>query len=81
MYIMNIGHQTIMFMPHATLSISNSLHNQCMNLFNLPEKYRISILDGGEDTCVLVKGWEVFSVHNIRRANVVGFDHVIMRLQ
>jgi hypothetical protein len=37
---------------HATLSISNSLHNQCMNLIHLPEKYRISILDCGSDTCV-----------------------------
>jgi hypothetical protein len=38
---------------HATLSISNSLHNKCMNLLHLPEKYHISILDGGADTCVL----------------------------
>jgi preprotein translocase subunit SecA len=38
---------------HATLSISNSLHNKCMNLLHLPGKYRISILDGGADTCVL----------------------------
>jgi prenyltransferase beta subunit len=38
---------------HATLSISNCLHNKCMNLLHLPEKYRISILDGGADTCVL----------------------------
>jgi hypothetical protein len=38
---------------HTTLSISNSLHNKCMNLLHLPEKYRISILDGGTDTCVL----------------------------
>jgi phosphoserine aminotransferase len=37
---------------HATLSISNSLHNKCMNLLNLPDKYHISILDGGTDTCV-----------------------------
>jgi hypothetical protein len=60
---------------HATLSISNSLHNKCMNLLHLPEKYHISILDGGADTCVLGQGWEVLSVHNTRRANVVGFDH------
>jgi hypothetical protein len=63
---------------HATLSISNSLHNECMNLLHLPEKYHISIfsiLDGGADTCVLGQGWEVLSVHNTRRANVVGFDH------
>jgi phosphoserine aminotransferase len=41
---------------HATLSISNSLHNKCMNLLHLPEKYHISILDGGADTCVLRQG-------------------------
>jgi hypothetical protein len=35
---------------HATLSISNSLH------LHLPEKYHISILDGGADTCVLGQG-------------------------
>jgi hypothetical protein len=60
---------------HATLSISNSLHNKCMNLLHLREKYHISILDGCADTCVLRQGWEVLSVHNTRRANVVGFDH------
>jgi hypothetical protein len=60
---------------HATLSISNFLHNKCMNLLHLPEKYHMSISDGGEDTCVLGQGWEVLSVHNTRRANVVGFDH------
>jgi hypothetical protein len=60
---------------HATLSISNSLHNKCMNLLHLPEKYHISILDGGADTCVLGQGWEVLSVHNTRKSNVVGFDH------
>jgi phosphoserine aminotransferase len=49
---------------HATLSISNSLHNKCMNLLHLPEKYHINILDGGTDTCVLGQGWEVLSVHN-----------------
>jgi hypothetical protein len=38
---------------HATLSMSNSLHNKCMHLLHLPENYHISILDGGEDTCVL----------------------------
>jgi hypothetical protein len=37
---------------HATLSISNSLHDKCMNLLHLPEKYHISILDGVADTCV-----------------------------
>jgi hypothetical protein len=60
---------------YATLSISNSLDNKCMNLLHLPEKYKISILDGGAGTCVLGQGWEVPSVHNTRRANVVVFDH------
>jgi hypothetical protein len=46
-----------------------------MNLLHLPEIYHISILDGGADTCVLGQGWEVLSIHNTRRANVVGFDH------
>jgi hypothetical protein len=46
-----------------------------MNLRHLPERYHISILDGGADTGVLGQGWEVLSVHNTRRANVVGFDH------
>jgi hypothetical protein len=60
---------------HATLSMSNSLHNKCINLLHLPEKYHISVLDGGANTCVLGQGWEVLSVHNTRRSNVVGFDH------
>jgi hypothetical protein len=51
---------------HAKLSISNSLHNKCMNLLHLPEKYYIIILDGGADT---------LSVHNTRRSKTVGFDH------
>jgi hypothetical protein len=38
---------------HEALSISNSLHSKCMNLFHLPEKYHIIILDGNADTCVL----------------------------
>jgi hypothetical protein len=46
-----------------------------MNPLHLPEKYYISILDSGADTRVLGQGWEVLSVHNTRRANVVGFDH------
>jgi hypothetical protein len=46
-----------------------------MNLLHLPDKYHISILDGGADTCVLGQGWKVLSVHNTRRTNVVGFDH------
>jgi hypothetical protein len=32
---------------HVTLSISDSLHKKCMNLLHLPERYHISILDGG----------------------------------
>jgi hypothetical protein len=70
--MMNICHQTII---HATPSISNSLHNKCMNLLHLPEKYHISILDGA-DTCVLGQGSEILSVHNTRRANVVGINNV-----
>jgi hypothetical protein len=46
-----------------------------MNLLFLPERHNISILDGGADTCVLDKGWEIISIHNSRRANVVCFDH------
>jgi hypothetical protein len=60
---------------HVTLSISDTLYNKCMNLLHLPEKYHINILDVSEYTCVLGKGWEVLSVHNARRANVVDFDH------
>jgi hypothetical protein len=41
---------------HATLSISKSIHDKCMNLLHLPEKYHIIILDGGADTCVLGQG-------------------------
>jgi hypothetical protein len=41
-----------------------------MNLLFLPEEYHISILDGGADTCVLGKGWEVLYIHSSRRANV-----------
>jgi hypothetical protein len=46
-----------------------------MNLLHLPENYQISILDGGANICSLGQGWEVLSIHNIRRANAVGFDH------
>jgi hypothetical protein len=60
---------------HATLSISNSLHNKCMNLLQLPEKYHITILDSGANACFLGQGWEVLSVQNTRRANIVEFDH------
>jgi hypothetical protein len=45
---------------HATLSISNSLNNKCMNLVYLPDKYHINNLDGSEDTCVLGQGWNFF---------------------
>jgi hypothetical protein len=60
---------------HATHSISNSIYNNCMNLLYLDEKYHISILVDGADTCVLGQGWEVLSIHNNRRAYVVQFDH------
>jgi hypothetical protein len=46
-----------------------------MSLLFLPEKHHISILDGGADTCALEKGWEILSIQNSRKANVVGFDH------
>jgi hypothetical protein len=48
-----------------------------MNLLFLPGKLHISILDGGADTSILGKGWEILSIHSSRRANVVGFDHEI----
>jgi hypothetical protein len=38
---------------HVTLRTSHSLHNKCMNLLHLPEKYHIYILYGGANTCVL----------------------------
>jgi hypothetical protein len=41
----------------------------------LPERYHVSILDGGADTSVLGKGWEVLSIQNSRRANAVNFAH------
>jgi hypothetical protein len=34
-------------------------------------------LDVGADICVLGHGWVILSVHNTRRANVVGFDHEV----
>jgi phosphoserine aminotransferase len=58
-----------------TLNISHSFNNKCMNIIQLNKKYHISILNGGADTCNLVQDWEVLSVHNTRRANVVGFYH------
>jgi hypothetical protein len=60
---------------HATISISNSINNKFMNLLHLTGKYHISILDGGADTCILGQGWEVLSVHDTNRSNLVGFDH------
>jgi hypothetical protein len=60
---------------HTSISINNTLYKKCMNLLFLPENHHISILDGGTDTFVLGKGWEVLSIHNSMRANVVGYDH------
>jgi hypothetical protein len=45
---------------HTSISINSTLRNKCMSLLFLPEKDHISILDGGADTCVLDKGWEIF---------------------
>jgi hypothetical protein len=59
---------------YTSLSINNTLHNKCMSLPFLPENHHISFLDGGANTCVLGKGWKILSMHNSRRANVVGFD-------
>jgi hypothetical protein len=60
---------------HATLSISNSLHDKCSNLLHLPDRFHISILDGRENIYLLGQGWEVLSVHDTRRANIVVFYH------
>jgi hypothetical protein len=46
-----------------------------MNVHHLPEKYHISTLDVGTDTCVSGKGWEVLSAHNTRRENLLDMDH------
>ena len=46
---------------HTSISINDTLYKKCMNLLFLPENHHISILDGGADTCVLGKGWEVLS--------------------
>jgi hypothetical protein len=48
-----------------------------MILLFIPERYHISILDGGAYTYVLGKGLEIFSIHNSTRANVIGCDHEI----
>jgi hypothetical protein len=55
--------------------MNSTLYNKCISLLFLPEKHHISLLDGGADTCVLRKEWEIISVHSSRRANVVDFDH------
>jgi hypothetical protein len=60
---------------HTSISINNTLCNRCMTLLFLPDSHHISILDGGAETRVLGKGWEVLSIHNSRRANAVGFDN------
>jgi hypothetical protein len=44
---------------HTSISMNNTLYNKCMNLLFLPEKYHISILDDGADTCILGKRWEI----------------------
>jgi hypothetical protein len=60
---------------YATSSISNTSHHSCVKLSVLQDRYHISILDGGADTCVLGKGWRVLASQDSRRANVFGFDH------
>jgi hypothetical protein len=42
---------------------------------DLPEKYHISILNGGADTYILGHKCKVLLTHNTMRENVVGFDH------
>jgi hypothetical protein len=59
----------------TSIRMNNTLYNTCVHLLFLADSHHISILDGGADTCVLGKRWEVLSIHNSRRANVVGFDH------
>jgi hypothetical protein len=60
---------------YATSSISNTSQNSCVKLPILQDRYYISILDGGADTCVLGKGLKVLASQDSRRANVFGFDH------
>jgi hypothetical protein len=60
---------------YTSIIMISILRNKCMSLLFLPEKHHVSLLDGGADTCVLEKGWEIISVHNSIRANVVSFDH------
>jgi hypothetical protein len=59
---------------HATLSISNSLHNKFMNLLHLPERHHISVLDGSIDTCVLGQEWGFLSLHEGKF--VLNFAHI-----
>jgi hypothetical protein len=56
---------------YTSIRMNSTLHNTCMSLTFLPEKYYTSILDGGADTCALRKVWEILSVHNSRSVNVV----------
>jgi hypothetical protein len=41
-----------------------------MNMLYVPDKYHISVLYDGQDTCVLGQEWEALSIHNNRRENV-----------
>jgi hypothetical protein len=59
----------------STSSVSNTSHNSCVELPILQDRYHISILDGGADTCVLGKGWKLLASKDSRRSNVFGFDH------
>jgi hypothetical protein len=60
MWDMNIRYQN----ADATFRINNFLHNKCMNLLFVPEKYHIIILDRDANTFILGQGWEVHFVHN-----------------
>jgi hypothetical protein len=48
-----------------------------MNLLFLPERYHSRILDGEVDTRILETDFKLLTIHNSRRANVIGFDHEI----
>jgi hypothetical protein len=58
-----------------TVPCAYAYHYILLNLLYILEKYHINILDGDENTFVLGQEWEILSVHNTRRANIVGFDH------
>jgi phosphoserine aminotransferase len=60
---------------YASIRVNNVLFKRCMNLLFLPERYHISILDGGADSFILGRGWNVIYTHKTRRSNVVDFDH------